>query len=124
MFTAIKLKLKTKCPTKSPRVKLDLTKDPEIAEVFQAKVDGKLVALCVLDSDVDSLANSLKVVLLSTAEEVLGRHRKKKTWVTHEVVNVCEQRQQLKRHKYTCTEVQNSEQRSQDEDEGSKRSQD
>ena len=89
-----------------------------------AKIGGKFAALCVLGSDVDSLANSLKVVLLSIAEEVLGRHRKKKTWVTHEVVNVCEQRQQLKRHKYTCTEVQNSEQRSQDEDEGSKRSQD
>ena len=43
----------------------------------QAKVGGKLAALCVLDNDVDTLANSLKEELLSTAEEVLGRQRKK-----------------------------------------------
>ena len=33
-------------------------------------------ALCVLDSDGDNLANSLKEGLLSTAEEVLARQRK------------------------------------------------
>ena len=44
--------------------------------MFKAKVGGKFAALCVLDSDVDILENSLKEVLLSTAEEVLGRQRK------------------------------------------------
>ena len=34
-------------------------------------------ALCVRDSDVDTLINTLKEVLLSTAGEVLGRQRKK-----------------------------------------------
>ena len=46
-------------------------------KVFQAKIGGKSEALCVLDSDVDTLFNSLKEVLLSTAEEVLGRQRTK-----------------------------------------------
>ena len=43
---------------------LEKLKDPKIAEVFQATVGRKLVSLCVLDSDVDTLANSLKERLL------------------------------------------------------------
>ena len=47
--------------------------------MFQAKVGGHFSALCVLDSSVDTLANSLKEGLLSAAEEleVLWRQRKK-----------------------------------------------
>ena len=36
----------------------------KIAEVFQAKVGGKFAALPILDSDIDTLANSLKEGLL------------------------------------------------------------
>ena len=53
--------------------------------MFHAKVGGKFAALCVLGSDVDTLANSLKDVLPSTAGEVLGRQRKQiEPWVTDE----------------------------------------
>ena len=60
--TTIKLKLKTKRFTKSSRIRFNLEKlkDPKIAEVFQAKVGGMFAAPCVLDSDVDTLGNSLK----------------------------------------------------------------
>ena len=70
VFTTIKLKLKTKCFTQSPRIRFDLEKlkDPKTAEVFQANVGGKFAALRVLDSDVDTLANSIKEGLLSTAK--------------------------------------------------------
>ena len=50
--------------------------DPKTAEVIQPKV-GKFSAICVFDSDVDTVANSIRKVLLSTAEGVLGRRRKK-----------------------------------------------
>ena len=81
-------------------------KDPKTLEVFQAKVCGDFAALCVLDSDVDTLAHSLKEVLLSTAEEVLGTLRKKiQLWVTNEVLDLCDQRQQLKEQKHTSTEA-------------------
>ena len=56
-------------------VKEKLT-DPKTAEVFQAKVGGKFAALYILDSNVDTITNSLKEGLLSTAEEVLARQRK------------------------------------------------
>ena len=44
-----------------------------MVEMLLAKIGGKFAALCVLGSDVDSLANSLKEALLSTVEEVLAR---------------------------------------------------
>ena len=78
MLTPFKLKLKAKCFTKSPRFRFDpeKVKDPKITEAFRATIGGKFAAFCVLDSDVDTLVNSLKEVLLSTAEEVIGRQRK------------------------------------------------
>ena len=108
MLTTIKVKLKTKCFMTSPHIQFDLEKlqDPKIAEMFQAKVGGKFAALCVLDNDVDTLANSLKQMLLSTAEEVLWRQRKKiLPWVTNEVVDLCDQRRQLRQEKYISTEA-------------------
>ena len=79
VLTTIKLKLKTKRFTQNPHIQCDpeKLKDLKVIEVFQAKVGGKSVALCDPDRDVDTLANSLKEVLLSTAEEVLGRQKKK-----------------------------------------------
>ena len=69
LITTIKMNLKTKRFTKSPRIRFDLEelKHPKIAEVLQAKVDGQFAAVCLLDSNVDTLANSLKKVLLSAA---------------------------------------------------------
>ena len=90
MPTTIKLKLKTKCFTKSSRNQFDLEKlkDQKIVEVFQARLGGKMGALRVLDSDL-ILANSLKEVLFSTAVKKKShfRRQRKKTqpWVTKRV---------------------------------------
>ena len=66
----------------------------------------KFAALCVLDSNTNTLANSLKEVLFSTAKEVLGRQRKKiQPWVTNKVLDQCDKKLQLKQQKYTSTEV-------------------
>ena len=74
--------------------------------MFLAKVGGKFAALCILESDVDTLENSLKEVLLSTASEVPGRQRKtNQPWVTNKVLGLCYQIRQLKQQKYTSTEA-------------------
>ena len=74
--------------------------------MFWARVGGRLAALCILHNDVNTLANSLKEVLVSTAEEVLGRQRKKiQTWVTNKVLNLWDQRWQLRQQKYTSLEA-------------------
>ena len=44
--------------------------------MFQAKVGGKFAVPCVLDSDIDTHANSPQEGPLSTAEEVFKRQRK------------------------------------------------
>ena len=63
------------------------------------KVGGKFAAFCILDS--------LKERLLSTLEEVHGRQRKKvQPWVTNKVMDLGDQRRQLKQHKYTSTEAE------------------
>ena len=73
--------------------------------MFQAKVGGKFAALCIFDSDIDTLVNSLKEGLLATAEGVLWRQRTKiQLWVTNKVLDLSDRRQQLKQ-KYTSTEA-------------------
>ena len=67
-------------------------------EVFQENAGGEFAALCALDGDVDTLANSLKEGPLSTAEEVLGRQRKKiQPWVINKVLDMCDQQWKLKK---------------------------
>ena len=67
VLTTIKLKLKTKRFARSLHIRFDLEKfkDPDTADVLQAKVAGRLAALCVLDSDVDTLSNSLSAPVSS-----------------------------------------------------------
>ena len=60
-----------------------------------------LIILSSLYSDVGTIA-----ILVSTAEEVLGKQREKiQPWVTNEVLDLCDQRRQLKQQKYTSTEA-------------------
>ena len=66
----------------------------------------KFAALCVLDSDVDNLADSQKEGLLPTVEEALWRQKKKlQSSVINETLDRCDQRLQLKLQKYTSTEA-------------------
>ena len=90
---------------------------------YRCHVHKWLISLFILSSlysDVGTIA-----ILVSTAEEVLGKQREKiQPWVTNEVLDLCSQRRQLKqkvhcRH-WSRTGVQKGEQRSQEEDEGSK----
>ena len=97
VLTTTELKLKTRCFTKSPHIQVDLEKlkGLKTAGVFLVKIGGKFTALCILKSNVDTLADSLKEELpsVSTAEVVRGRQKKKiKPWVTNEVLDQCDQR--------------------------------
>ncbi|GFR70092.1 endonuclease exonuclease phosphatase domain containing protein [Elysia marginata] len=93
VLAAFKLKLNSKRKAKSPRLHFDLEKlkDPNISETFRAQIGGKFAALTLIDNDVDTMANSLKEVLASTAEEVLGRKRRTiQPLVTNEVLDLCD----------------------------------
>ena len=60
-----------------------------------------LFILSSLYSDVGTIA-----ILVSTAEEVLGKQREKiQPWVTNEVLDLCDKRRQLRQQKYTRSEA-------------------
>ncbi|GFR67355.1 post-GPI attachment to proteins factor 3-like [Elysia marginata] len=103
MLETFKLKLNSKGKAKSPRLHFDLEKlkDPNISETCRAQIGGKFAALTLIDNDVDTMANSLKEVLVSTAEEVLGRKcRTIQPWVTNEVLDLCDKRRELRKRKF------------------------
>lgn len=101
VLTSLKLKLKLRRDNnKSPRIRFNLEKlkDPDTERIFQAQVGGKFAALATIDCDIDALAGSIKEVLLSTADEVLGKQRKRKQpWVTDDILDLCDERRALKR---------------------------
>lgn len=102
VLTSLKLKLKLKRDSKSPRIRFNLEKlkDPEVEAVFQAQVGGRFAALATLDCDIDTLAGNIKEVLLSTAKEVLGKRRKRKQpWVTEDILDLCDERRAWKKKK-------------------------
>ena len=105
VLTTIRLKLKSKNKKKSPRIKFDLDKlkDPNILEVFQAKIGGKFAALNFIQEDIDSITGEFNTAIEETAMEVLGKLRtKKKPWVTDEILKKCDQRRELKHKRYEC----------------------
>ena len=79
VMTTFKLKLKAKHCPKIPHIHFDLEKlkDPKVTKVFQAQYGGKFAALNLIDRDVEMLTDDIKEVLLTTAEEVLGKRWKK-----------------------------------------------
>ncbi|GFR98125.1 hypothetical protein ElyMa_004493600 [Elysia marginata] len=67
----------------------------------EAQIGGKFATLTFIDNDVDTMADSLKEVLVSTAEEVLGRKRRTiQPWVTNEVLDLCDKRRELRKRKF------------------------
>jgi len=79
-----------------------------MVEICQANIGGKFAALTAIDNDVDTLANNIKEVLLTAAEETLGRSRtKKQPCVTNEILDLCNKRRELKKQKFTSQEANN-----------------
>ena len=92
---------KKQCNT---RIKFDLEKlkDPEVAEIFQAKIGGKFAALSILDSDMDMdmLTDTFNTAVTDTANELLGKYRPvKKPWVTTDILDLFVKRRKLKNKK-------------------------
>ncbi|XP_076443965.1 uncharacterized protein LOC143282251 [Babylonia areolata] len=108
VLATFKLKLKCKRCPRNPRIRFDLEKlkDPEIADVFQAQVGRKFAALNLMDIDVDTLSNNIKEVLTTTAEQVVGKKRKRiQPWVTNEVLDLCDKRRELRKKKHPSNEA-------------------
>ena len=104
VLLTMKIKLKKKYKAAQTRIKFDLEKlkDPEVAEMFQAQLGGKFAALNLVDIEINDLTDSMNEAVRETAEEVLGRHRKKHhPWVTDNILDLCDKRRALKKDKHT-----------------------
>ena len=66
-------------------------------------IGGRFAPLTIIsneDTDIDSMITTFNSAVTETASETLGKHRqKKKTWVTAEILDLCDKRRELKKEK-------------------------
>ena len=62
-------------------------------DTFQAIIDGKFAPLTIMnneDSDVNSTITTSNTAVTETANEIFGKHcKKKKPWITAEILDLC-----------------------------------
>ena len=78
-------------------------KYPNVLETFQAMIGGKFAPLTAMsneDTDMDSMITTFNTAVTETARKVLGKHRrKKKPWVTVDILDLCDKRRELREKK-------------------------
>ena len=96
MTFQIRLK-KTRKPNQ-PRLRFDLEKlrDPDVACTFQATIGGKFaphIGLSDEDMDMNTMITTYNTAVTDAASEILGKERRrKKPWVTKDVLDLCDER--------------------------------
>ena len=81
-----------------PRLRFDLEKlrDPDVVCTFQATICGKFAprnGLSDEDMDIDTMITTYNTEVTDAASEILWKeHRRKKPWVTKDVLDLCDKR--------------------------------
>ena len=100
------VRLKKMRKPNQPRLRFDLEKlrDPDVACTFQAMIGGKfapLIGLSDEDMDMDTMITTYNTAVTDAASEILGKERhRKKPWVTKDVLDLCDERKDLKKKRY------------------------
>lgn len=82
------------------------SKNPEVADVFQAQVDGKFAALKLLDSEIETFSFDINEVILGLAEEILEKPWKRiQTSITKEIQDLWHKGQELRGKKNSSDEA-------------------
>ena len=67
-------------------------------------IGGEFAPLTILsnkDTDIDSMITTFDTAVTETATDILGKHRqKKKTWVTAEILDLCDKRRELRKKRF------------------------
>ena len=73
-----------------------------MAGTFQAIMGVKFAPLIQLrDDDIHSMITTYNTTVTDTASEILGKERRrKKHWVTRDVLALCDERRDLKKRRY------------------------
>ena len=74
-------------------------------ETFQARIGGRFALLTIMsneDTDIDSMIITFNTAATETASEILDKHcqKKKKTWVTAEILDLCNKRRELTKKRF------------------------
>ena len=86
-----------------PRLRFDLKKlrNPDVACTFQATIGGKFAPLIGLSEDMDTMITTYNTAVTDAACEILGKERRrKKPLVTKDVLDLCDERRDLKKKRY------------------------
>ena len=83
-----------------------------MACTFQATIGGKFAPLTGLsdeDMDMDTMISTYNTAVTDAASEILGKVRsKKKPWVTKDVIDLCDERRDLKKKRYEAEGEKNT----------------
>ena len=96
-------RLKNSRKPTQPRIRFDPEKlnDPTVMNAFQATIGGRFAPHAILvdeDADLYSMVTHFNKAVTDTAAELLGKQRRKrKPWVTPEILDLCDQRRDLKK---------------------------
>ena len=96
-------RLKNSRKPTQPRIRFDLDKlsDPTVTSAFQATIDDRFAPLATLvdeDADLESMVTHFNKAVTDIAAELLGKQRRKrKPWITPEILDLCDQRRDLKK---------------------------
>ena len=71
-------------------------------------IGGRFVPLTIMsndDTDIDSMITTFNTAVTETASEILCKHRqKKKTWITAEILDLCDKRRKLRNKRFDLEE--------------------
>ena len=106
------VRLKMAGKSNQPRLRFDLEKlrNPDVACTFQATISetfAPLIGLSHEDMDMDTMITTYNTAVTDAASEILGKERRrKKPWVTKDVLDLCDERRDLKKKRYEAEGAQ------------------
>lgn len=90
------------------RTKFDLEKlkDREVAEKYRSELAGRFAPLLLLtNEEPQQLCDQFTDITFNTANEILGKAKPiKRSWITPEILQKCEERRELKKNRFTNNE--------------------
>ena len=98
VMMTFQVRLKMARKPNQPRLRFDLEKlrNLDVACTFQATIGGKfapLIGLSDEDTDMDTIITTYNKAVTDAASEILGKERRrKKPWVTKDVLDLCDER--------------------------------
>ena len=101
-----RLGLKKISKPKHTRLKSDLKKlkDPNVLETFQAMIGWRFTPLTIMsneDTDTDSMITTFNTAVTEQPVRSLANIvRRKKTWITADILDLCDKRRELRKKRF------------------------